>query len=470
MTQTEATRNSADQEVADAKTPRRALRVNGAAKFQAPLEGSLVINHQEAFALICAAEETYSQHTGVVKEELQAIVSHWLQSPKDSPILLDESFRDRWLDLLHSQCLLTSRNAASGLPEEDSQPRPVHIDFSDIPFPPVEEPKFRFIDLFAGIGGFRQALHAAGGKCIFSSEWEVHAKETYYQNYGEVPFGDITHFTEDSNSKEFFKDSIPSHDVLAAGFPCQPFSQAGLQLGFSDARGTLFFEILKIAKKLRPSILILENVKRLKTHDKGRTFRVIVNSLHEIGYKVYAKILRAYDYGLPQNRERIFIVAFETPVHFEFPSPIRETKIRKVGDILEDNVDDYYTISDRMLAGHMRRLREHKEKGNGFGFSVFSPDAKYTNTISARYWKDGSEILIEQHGKNPRLLTQRECARLQGFPEEFCYNKSRRYAYQQFGNSVPVNVVKAVVDAALMWQKAKQPVMALLDPTEPVIY
>ncbi len=451
------------------EAPRLALRVNGVTQFQAPLAGSLVINHREALRLILEAEGG-SDIKGVLKDELPAVVSHWLQSPQEAPILLDDASRDRWLDLLRSHCLLTSRNAASGLPEGDCPPRLFNIDFSDIPFPPVKEPKFRFIDLFAGIGGFRQALHAAGGKCVFSSEWEVHAKETYYQNYGEVPFGDITHFTEDSDGKESFKDSIPTHDVLAAGFPCQPFSQAGLQLGFSDARGTLFFEILKIAKELRPGILILENVKRLKTHDSGRTFRVIVNSLHEIGYKVYAKVLRAYDYGLPQNRERIFIVAFEKPVHFEFPSPVSETKIRKVGDILEDNVDDCYTISDRMLEGHMRRLREHKEKGNGFGFSVFSPEAKYTNTISARYWKDGSEILIEQHGKNPRLLTQRECARLQGFPEEFCYNKSRRYAYQQFGNSVPVNVVKAVVDAALMWQKENQPAMALLDPTEPVIY
>ena len=424
------------------------------------------IPFDKALHLVLEAE-SLSPHPEAIRAELPAIVSHWLQTPEKPPLVVEPHLITKWTAILeiHSQALGSNR-AAAAASTKDSK---FTIDYLSLPVPPVKDPKFKFIDLFAGIGGFHQALHSAGGKCVFSSEWEVHAKETYYQNYGSVPFGDITNFTESLGGTTFFKDSIPPHDVLAAGFPCQPFSQAGLQLGFNDARGTLFFEILKIAKKLRPSILILENVKRLKTHDSGRTFRVIVNSLHEIGYKVYAKVLRAIDYDLPQNRERIFIVAFETPVHFEFPPPIKETKIHSLGDILEDNVDDCFTISDRMLEGHKRRLREHKEKGNGFGFSVFSRDAKYTNTISARYWKDGSEILIEQIGKNPRLLTQRECARLQGFPEHFLYNKSRRYAYQQFGNSVPVKVVKAVVDSALKWQKANQKAMSLLDPTEPVI-
>lgn len=425
------------------------------------------IPHSEALKVILANETTHP-HSEAVRAELPAIVSHWLQSPSAPPLVLGQEYGEKWTAML----------AANNRPEAGRHKRArkasslphFGIDFSALPVPPVKNSTFNFIDLFAGIGGFHQALHAAAGKCVFSSEWEDHAKETYFENYGEVPFGDITHFTEGADGTTLFKDSIPQHDVLAAGFPCQPFSQAGRQLGFNDARGTLFFEVLKIAKRLRPSILLLENVKRLKTHDHGRTFSVIVNALHEIGYKVYAKILRAYDYGLPQNRERIFIVAFEQPVHFEFPPPPTEREIHRIGDILEETVDDYYTISDRMLQGHERRLREHKEKGNGFGFCVFPPDAKYVNTLSARYWKDGSEILIKQEGKNPRLLTPRECARLQGFPDKFQFNKSRRYAYQQFGNSVPVNVVKAVVEAALKWRQAEKPVLSLFDKTEPVIF
>jgi DNA (cytosine-5)-methyltransferase 1 len=434
------------QPTASMSTPARIRKKKRGAKPPAAT-ATPAIPHAEALRLILSAEAG-APHSAAVRAELPAVVSHWLQSPDKPPLVVSPQHGKKWAALL-----------AGG--------KKFRIDFSALPVPPAANPSFKFIDLFAGIGGFHQALQAAGGKCVFASEWEAHAKETYFANYGEVPFGDITHFTGETGGDALFKNSIPAHDVLAAGFPCQPFSQAGRQLGFDDARGTLFFEILKIAKKLRPGILILENVKRLKTHDHGRTFRVIVNALHEIGYKVYAKVLRAYDYGLPQNRERIFIVAFAQPVHFEFPPPPAERAIRTVGDILEKEVDDWFTISDRLLAGHQRRLREHREKGNGFGFCVFSPEAKYTNTISARYWKDGSEILIEQKGKNPRLLTPRECARLQGFPDHFRHHKSRRYAYQQFGNSVPVNVVKAVVEAALKWQKAGQP---LAGSTEPVVF
>jgi DNA (cytosine-5)-methyltransferase 1 len=422
------------------------------------------ISHEKAYRLILDAEEK-ENHSGLIKDELAAIVSHWLQSPYEAPLVLGAKFAAKWRRLVEDQSKITAARSRKVFSVKKNPP----FSFSALAVPPSSQPKFRFIDLFAGIGGFHQALHEAGGKCVFSSEWDNHAKETYFENYGLVPFGDITKFTESVDRSALFDKSIPEHDILTAGFPCQPFSQAGKQLGFNDARGTLFFEILKIGKRLRPSIMILENVKRLKTHDNGRTFQVIVNALHEIGYKVYAKVLRAFDYGLPQNRERIFIVAFREPVHFEFPPPPRDRLIHQIGDILENNTDDYYTISDRMLQGHERRLREHKEKGNGFGFCVFDRTAKYVNTLSARYWKDGSEILIKQDRKNPRLLTPRECARLQGFPDEFKINKSRRHAYQQFGNSVPVNVVKAVVDAALKSWKMREPTLSLFDPTEPVI-
>lgn len=444
MTQTETSRKAAEPLESCTETPRLALRVNGVAKFQAPLAGSLVINHQEALNLICVAEETYSQHTGIVKEELPAIVSHWLQSPKDAPILLDESYRDRWIDLLRSHCLMGSRNAASGLPEGKSHPRPVHIDFSDLPFPPEAKPKFTFIDLFAGIGGFRIALQSLGGKCVFSSEWDRHAKETYNDNYGEVPFGDITKFTQSSIGGDLLVNGIPQHEILCGGFPCQPFSQAGLKRGFEDARGTLFFDILKIAKKRKPKVLFLENVKRLRTHDSGKTFSVICNALREIGYKVYAKVLRAYDFGVPQNRERIFIVAFKDPIHFEFPEPPDFPNRQKLGAFLEQSPDEKFTISDAMWSGHQRRLKEHREKGNGFGYSMFNADSDYVSTISARYWKDGSEVLIEQKEKNPRILTPRECARIQGFPDLFKFHQSKRYSYQQFGNSVAVPVICAI--------------------------
>ena len=319
------------------------------------------------------------------------------------------------------------------------------INLGKVPYPPVRKAKFKFIDLFAGIGGFRLALQSLGGKCVMSSEWDPEAKESYYKNYGEIPFGNIKNFTESRDpNKSSITNQIPAHDILAGGFPCQAFSQAGLELGFQDARGTLFFDILKIAKEKNPAALILENVKRLRTHDKGRTFAIIINSLKELGYTVYSKILRAYDFGVPQNRERIFIVAFREKIKFQFPAPSERRIYKNIGEALEGNVPESFTITDKILAGHKRRLREHRAKGNGFGFSVFKKDAEYVNTISARYWKDGSEILIDQGSENPRMLTPRECARIQGFPDSFVVSNSKRAAYQQFGNSVSVPVVAAV--------------------------
>lgn len=415
------------------------------------------IPHREALRLLLSAEAVQN-HPEHVRAELPAIISHWLQSPEEDPLALGSAAALRWRTMLATPARTSLRPPAP------------KIDFSDLPFPPVQKPEFTFIDLFAGIGGFRLALQELGGKCVFSSEWEPHAKKTYAQNYGETPFGDIKNFTATGETPPAFQNSVPSHDILAGGFPCQAFSQAGRQLGFNEARGTLFFEILKLAKTIRPRALILENVKRLKTHDGGNTFKVIVNSLRELGYKVYAKILRAYDYGLVQNRERIFIVAFDKPLHFDFPDPLKTRRYQCVGDILENHVDERYTITDRIYEGHKRRLREHREKGNGFGFSVFKGEAAYTNTISARYWKDGSEILIDQGAKNPRMLTPRECARLQGFPDEFLPHESRRHAYQQFGNSVPVPVVASVAGALLTALRSNRKADAILDPLEPIIH
>lgn len=329
----------------------------------------------------------------------------------------------------------------------ESTPSPIIyksiISFADeIPFKntPEDEAKFLFIDLFAGIGGIRIPFQELGGRCVFTSEWDKFAQKSYRLNFGEVPEGDITKINA---------PDIPDFDILLAGFPCQPFSQAGLKKGFSDTRGTLFFDIERILEAKRPKAFLLENVKQLRGHDKGRTLKVILEHLDKLNYYVKYEILRAADFGVPQNRERIYIVGFnkdyfdiDDSYDFSFPEP---PKVKtRLGDILEINVDEKYTISDKLWQGHLRRKKEHEEKGNGFGYSLFNSDSEYTSTISARYYKDGSEILIEQKDRNPRKLTPRECARLQGFPEEFVIPVSDTQAYKQFGNSVAVPVVRAV--------------------------
>lgn len=296
---------------------------------------------------------------------------------------------------------------------------------------------FRFIDLFAGIGGMRIAFEEAGGNCVFSSEWDKFAQQTYSANFGEVPYGDITQVN---------LDEIPKHDILVGGFPCQPFSNAGLKRGFEDTRGTLFFDVARIIDYRKPQMVLLENVKGFASHDKGHTLTVVKETLENLGYNVFYKVLNARNFGVPQNRERIFIVAINKiklgSIGFEFPDP-KNVKT-KVGDILEAHVDQKYTLSNKLWSGHKRRLKEHREKGNGFGYSMFNAQSEYTSTISARYYKDGSEILIEQKNSNPRKLTPREAARLQGFPEKFIIPVSDVQAYKQFGNSVAVPVVVAI--------------------------
>lgn len=316
---------------------------------------------------------------------------------------------------------------------------------------------FTFIDLFAGIGGFRIAMQEAGGKCVFSSEWDEAAKQTYYNNYGEVPFGDIT--------KPETKQLIPDYfDVLCAGFPCQPFSNAGLKKGIEDTRGTLFYHIAEILRDHQPKAVFLENVRGLISNDGGRTIRTILRTIMQMGYKCNIleelletgssdklksecskMVLSAKDYGVPQNRPRIYIVLWRNDIdieYFIYPKPEEERTC--VGTILEKNVPDSFTISDRLWSGHQRRKKEHKEKGNGFGYCMFNAKSEYTSTISRRYYKDGSEILIEQKGKNPRKITPREAANLQGFPSDFKLPASNVKAYQQFGNSVAVPVVTKI--------------------------
>lgn len=323
--------------------------------------------------------------------------------------------------------------------------------FADLKLKPVKKSSLKFIDLFAGIGGIRLGFQAAGGACVFSSEFDIHAQRTYKKNHGEYPFGDITLI----NPKE-----IPDHDVLLAGFPCQPFSHAGLKLGIDDTRGTLFHDIANIIEQKKPKFALLENVKGLISHDKGHTLKIILKTLTKIGYSCnipkeiimfgttkqiqdLAKkmVLKSIDFGVPQNRQRIYIVLWRDGEidQFDYPQPI-ESKI-KVGDILERSPDPKLTISDRLWAGHKRRKAENTKNGKGFGYGLFSADSPYTNTISARYYKDGSEVLIEQIGQNPRKISHREAARLQGFPDEFQPSDSNVQAYKQFGNSVTVSVI-----------------------------
>lgn len=295
--------------------------------------------------------------------------------------------------------------------------------------------RFKYIDLFAGIGGIRRPFHNLGGECVFSSEIDKFACKTYEVNWGEKPSGDITKISE---------QDIPNFDILLAGFPCQSFSIAGKREGFNDSRGTMFFEIERILEYHKPKSFMLENVKGLLNHEKGKTFRIMLDILeNKLKYKVYYKVLNAKDFGVPQNRERIILVGFKNhDVEFEFPKP---TGVKtKLGNILESDPDEKYTISDKIWDSHQRRKEKNKTKGNGFGYSLFNSESEYTSTISARYYKDGSEILVEQKNKNPRRLTPREAARLQGFPDDFQLVVSDLQCYKQFGNSVPTKMIEEV--------------------------
>lgn len=353
--------------------------------------------------------------------------------------------------------------------------------------------KFKYIDLFAGIGGFHQALNSVGGKCVFASEWDKNARISYEANYAE----DSPNIFND-NYKNFNNDiteadpkKIPNFDICCGGFPCQPFSIAGLHKGFEDTRGTLFFNIANIVKtKIEsgnaPKVLFLENVKGLKTHQKGETLKIILATLEELGYKYNYEVLNAKYFGVPQNRERLFIIAWKKDVikaeSFRFPygiTPEGETIYEKTKDLAErviktkvsdifepeETIPAKYTISDRLWEGHQRRKERNKANGKGFGYSLFKADSVYCSTISARYWKDGSEILIDQSekGLNPRRLTPVEAGRLQGYRiigkgwqnkecesnqnnnpsnPEYKIVVNEKEAYHQFGNSVAVPVIK----------------------------
>lgn len=335
--------------------------------------------------------------------------------------------------------------------------------------PPATPGSFTFIDLFAGIGGLRRAMESAGGRCVFTSEWDRYAQKTYHANYPDNrPIaGDI---------REVAAGDVPDHDVLVAGFPCQPFSIAGVSKknalgrlhGFQDeTQGTLFFDVLRILKHHRPAAFLLENVKNLKSHDKGRTYAVIHRKLtEELGYSLHTQIIDAGHF-VPQHRERIVIVGFRDPVPFSFADlRLPPYGARRLASILHPEngteapeghftigpdaaVSGKYTLTDKLWRYLQDYAAKHRAKGNGFGFGLVGP-GDIARTLSARYYKDGSEILIRRGaGENPRRLTPRECARLMGYDDSFRIPVSDTQAYRQFGNSVAVPVFAEVARAML---------------------
>ncbi len=327
----------------------------------------------------------------------------------------------------------------------------------EIPFPAPTKPKFKFIDLFAGIGGFRLAMQNLGGKCVYTSEWDEQAKKTYQANFGEVPFGDITK----EETKKFIPDNF---DVLCAGFPCQAFSIAGRRGGFEDTRGTLFFDVAEIIKRKQPKAIFLENVKGLRNHDKGKTLKTILNVLREdLGYYVpEPQILNAKDFGVPQNRERIFIVGFRKDLginDFQYPEPTNKNAV--LDDILEENeVSVKYYLSTTYVQTLKNHRARHESKGNGFGYEIIPNDGTANAVVCGGMGRERNLVFDDRltnfkpitnisgkvNREGIRKMTPREWARLQGFPDNFKIIVSDAQAYKQFGNSVAVPAIQATAE------------------------
>ena len=339
----------------------------------------------------------------------------------------------------------------------------VHEMFKDIyavPFAPTKNPSFTLVDLFAGIGGFRLALQNLGGRCVFSSEWDYHARASYLMNYGEMPFGDITQ----DRVKAFIPDNF---DILCAGFPCQAFSLAGKRRGFEETRGTLFFDVAKIIKLKQPKAFFLENVKGLTNHDKGKTLKTILKVLREdLGYYVPdVQLVNARDFGLAQHRERIYIVGFRSDLgitSFDYPSPTDGSKT--IADIKEQEaVDSKYYLSQKYLNTLIAHKERHSTKGNGFGYEVLDDDA-VANAIVVGGMGRERNLLVDKrlvsmnklsrykyeiNSEYIRSMTPREWARLQGYPENFIIGVCNHAAYRLFGNSVAVPAIEATAKQIL---------------------
>lgn len=385
---------------------------------------------------------------GCSPSDLRAAVTHWIASPEDAPPLVTAENVAVWRDLVD----------------------PAAVSWEGVPFPPVSTPAFRFVDLFAGIGGFRVAMQSLGGKCVFSSEWNSSARDTYERNFGEVPYGDIARFAPEGADLRTVSELVPDHEVLCAGFPCQPFSKAGVSarnaLGYSHGfacatQGTAFFHIARIIEAKRPRVVILENVRNLRSHDSGRTLRtieqVLSGQLDEsgdrasgLGYTLAIGELNS-SAVVPQRRTRLFLVAFrdsEDAQGFTWPDLAGEPL--PLSDALDADVPEAYTISDRLWRGHQERSKRNREAGKGFVAGV-ADLSKPAATLVARYGKDGKECLIPgAAGSNPRMLTPNECRKLMGFPPDYILPASRAAAYRQFGNAIVVPVVRAIAERALV--------------------
>lgn len=395
-----------------------------------------------------------------------ASLTHFLQS-LGSPVA--DSFEEIAFKTLFENDTLNSR-ILNGSIASSGTPTNLTLDFEfDVPFPPNENEDFTFIDLFAGVGGFRLALQSLGGNCVFSSEIDKYCKRVYEANFGEIPFGDIKKFTNDDISDEVLNKMIPDHTLLTGGFPCQAFSIAGKRGGFEDTRGTLFFDVARILKVKRPKAFILENVKGLVNHKGGKTLETILNTLrNDLNYYVPdPAVLNAKEFNVPQNRERIIIVGFEDEEmanQFEYPNTSMENSVfttgNAFGDVKEDEeVSVRYYLSDTYL----NTLREHKErhasKGNGFGYEMINDDESanaivvggmgrernlvWDHRISS--YKPVTNIKGAVNTEGIRRMTPREWARLQGFPDSYRIDVvSDTQNYKQFGNSVAIPVIQAV--------------------------
>jgi DNA (cytosine-5)-methyltransferase 1 len=388
--------------------------------------------------------------------EYPAVLSHYIQNPSHEPLFGGTKCRVECEKALYDFSESTGAKPITSVTQ-------LKLVFNDIPYPPPVKPKFTFIDIFAGIGGIRIAFQNAGGKCVFSSEWDSYAQKTYFENFGEFPFGDIKQFTDIKkvSDGELYK-LIPDHDVLCAGFPCQPFSIAGVSKknslgrkhGFEDpTQGTLFFDLKRILKVKRPKAFFLENVKHLLNHDCGKTFSVIRKSLDDLGYIYTVGIVDASKW-LPQHRERIFIVGFNPDVisitedQIRIPTePDTGYKVPSLSSIIQKDTDPCHTLGPGTWATLERHKKHHAESGNGFGYGLIPfpiPEKAIARTISARYYKDGAEVLIEQKGRRPRRLTVKEAKQLQGFDKDrFIIPVSDSQAYRQIGNSVAVPAIQA---------------------------
>lgn len=355
-----------------------------------------------------------------------------------------------------SKGILKAKSPIKSIGDNTLQFLPMNME-EYIPFPAPKNPKFEFIDLFAGIGGFRLAFQNLGGKCIFSSEWDEQAKKTYQANFGELPFGDITKI----ETKKFIPKNF---DILCAGFPCQAFSIAGRRGGFEDTRGTLFFDVAQIIKERKPSAIFLENVKGLLNHDKGKTLSTILNVLREdLGYFVpEPKILNAKDFGVPQNRERIFIVGFRKDLEineFKYPEPLNfKVSFKDVKE--KKTVSVKYYLSEQYLSTLVKHKERHESKGNGFGFEIID-DKKIANAVVCggmgrernlvydfrlKDFTPITHIKGRVNREGIRKMTPREWARLQGFPDSFMIPVADASAYKQFGNSVAVPAIQATAE------------------------